>query len=98
MVHYGVRKEDERIDFDEVRKLAEEHKPRMIVTGGSAYSRILDFARFREIADSVGALLLVDMAHFSGSGRRRRASQPLRVRRYRHLHYAQDLARAACRA
>jgi glycine hydroxymethyltransferase len=65
-VHYGVRKDDERIDFDEVRSLAEEHKPRMIIAGGSAYSRIWDFPRFREIADSVGALFLVDMAHFSG--------------------------------
>jgi glycine hydroxymethyltransferase len=65
-IHYGVRKEDERIDFDEVQRLTEEHKPRMIIAGGSAYSRIWDFARFREIADSVGALFLVDMAHFSG--------------------------------
>ncbi len=65
-IHYGVRKEDELIDFDEVQRLAEEHKPRMIVTGGSAYSRIWDFPRFRQIADSVGALLMVDMAHFSG--------------------------------
>ena len=65
-VHYGVRKDDERIDFDEVQRLSEEHKPRMIIAGGSAYSRIWDFARFREIADSVGALFLVDMAHFSG--------------------------------
>jgi glycine hydroxymethyltransferase len=65
-IHYGVRKDDELIDFDEVQRLAEEHKPRMIVTGGSAYSRIWDFPRFRQIADSVGALLMVDMAHFSG--------------------------------
>ncbi len=65
-VHYGVRKDDERIDFEEVQRLAEEHKPRMIIAGGSAYSRIWDFPRFREIADSVGALFLVDMAHFSG--------------------------------
>jgi len=65
-VHYGVRKEDERIDFDEVERLAAEHKPRMIITGGSAYSRIWDFPRFRHIADSHNALLLCDMAHFSG--------------------------------
>jgi glycine hydroxymethyltransferase len=65
-VHYGVRKEDERIDFEEVQRLAEEHKPRMIIAGGSAYSRIWDFAKFREIADSIGAIFLVDMAHFSG--------------------------------
>ena len=66
VVPYSVRKEDERIDYDEVARLADEHKPKMIIAGGSAYPRILDFARFRQIADSVGALLLVDMAHFSG--------------------------------
>jgi len=66
VIAYHVRKEDERIDYDEVARLAEEHKPKLIIAGGSAYSRIIDFARFRQIADSVGALLLVDMAHFSG--------------------------------
>jgi glycine hydroxymethyltransferase len=66
VVPYGVRKDDERIDYDEVARLAEEHKPKLIIAGGSAYPRILDFARFRQIADSVRALLLVDMAHFSG--------------------------------
>src|ERR1700676_2722571 len=66
IVPYGVRREDERIDYDEAARLAEEHKPKLIVAGGSAYARIIDFARFRQIADSVGALFLVDMAHFSG--------------------------------
>src|SRR5579864_4451344 len=66
VIPYHVRREDERVDYDEVARLAEEHKPKMIVTGGSAYPRIFDFPRFRQIADSVGALLLVDMAHFSG--------------------------------
>ncbi len=66
VVPYGVRKDDERIDYDELARLAEEHRPKMIIAGGSAYPRILDFARFRQAADSVGALLLVDMAHFSG--------------------------------
>ncbi len=66
VVGYQVRREDERIDFDNVAKLADEHKPKMIIAGGSAYARQWDFAKFREIADSVGALLLVDMAHFSG--------------------------------
>jgi glycine hydroxymethyltransferase len=66
IVPYGVRKEDERIDYDEVQRLAEEHRPKMIITGASAYPRTLDFARFRQIADSVGALFLVDMAHISG--------------------------------
>ena len=66
VVPYGVRKEDELIDYDELARLAEEHKPKMIIAGGSAYPRIIDFKRFREVADSVGALMLVDMAHFSG--------------------------------
>jgi glycine hydroxymethyltransferase len=65
-VPYGVRRDDQRIDMDEVQKLAEQHKPKVIVAGGSAYPRIIDFRRFREIADSVGALLMVDMAHFAG--------------------------------
>jgi glycine hydroxymethyltransferase len=66
VVPYGVRRDDERIDYDELAKLAEEHKPKMIIAGGSAYPRTLDFPRFRQIADSVGALFLCDMAHFSG--------------------------------
>src|SRR5437660_8008991 len=60
IVPYGVRREDEIIDYEEVARLAEEHKPKMIIAGGSAYPRIIDFRRFREIADAVGALLLVD--------------------------------------
>lgn len=66
VVPYGVRRDDEQIDYDELARLAEEHRPKMIIAGGSAYPRILDFARFRQIADSVGAILLVDMAHFAG--------------------------------
>jgi glycine hydroxymethyltransferase len=66
VIPYGVRREDERIDYDELAKLALEHKPKLVIAGGSAYPRIIDFKRFREIADSVGALFLVDMAHFSG--------------------------------
>jgi glycine hydroxymethyltransferase len=65
-VPYNVRREDQCIDMDEVAKLAEQHKPKLIVAGGSAYPRIIDFPRFREIADSVGAYLMVDMAHFAG--------------------------------
>jgi glycine hydroxymethyltransferase len=65
-VPYGVRRDDHRIDFDEVARLAREHRPKVIIAGGSAYPRILDFRRFREIADEVGAKLLVDMAHFAG--------------------------------
>ena len=65
-VHYGVKREDQRIDYDQVAALAAEHKPKLIIAGGSAIPRVIDFARFREIADSVGAHLLVDMAHFAG--------------------------------
>ena len=65
-VPYSVRPDDHRIDMDEVARLAREHKPKLIITGGSAYPRIIDFKRFREIADEVGAYLQVDMAHFAG--------------------------------
>src|ERR1039458_5733100 len=65
-VPYGVRREDQRIDMAEVARLAKEHKPKLIIAGGSAYPRIIDFRAFREICDSVGAKLLVDMAHFAG--------------------------------
>ncbi len=66
VIPYGVRKDTEQIDYESLAQLALEHKPKMIIAGGSAYPRIIDFARFREIADSVGAIFLVDMAHFSG--------------------------------
>ena len=65
-IQYGVRLQDARVDFDEVARLAKEHKPKLIVAGGSAYPRQLDFAAFRQIADDVGAKLMVDMAHFAG--------------------------------
>ncbi len=65
-VQYGVRKQDSRIDYDEVRALAKEHNPKLIIAGGSAIPRQIDFAEFRKIADEVGALLMVDMAHFAG--------------------------------
>ena len=64
--HYGVRADTAQIDFDEVERLAKEHRPKLIIAGGSAYPRIIDFARFRKIADEVGAYLMVDMAHFAG--------------------------------
>lgn len=66
VIHYGVRKEDERIDYDQVRDLALKHRPKLIIAGASAYPRIIDFRIFREIADEAGALLMVDMAHFAG--------------------------------
>ncbi|HEX8512491.1 MAG TPA: serine hydroxymethyltransferase [Allosphingosinicella sp.] len=65
-VQYGVRREDDLIDFDQVEALAKEHKPRLIIAGGSAYPRHIDFARFRAIADEVDAVFMVDMAHFAG--------------------------------
>jgi len=65
-VSYGVRRQDQRIDMDEVEATAKAHKPKLIIAGGSAYSRIIDFKRFREIADEVGAIFMVDMAHFAG--------------------------------
>ena len=65
-VQYGVRKQDLTLDYDQVQALATEHKPKMIIAGGSAIPRIIDFAKMREIADSIGAYLLVDMAHFAG--------------------------------
>ena len=66
IIPYGVSQKDERIDYDEIERLALEHKPKMILLGASAYPRIIDFKRGREIADKVGALLMVDMAHFAG--------------------------------
>jgi len=65
-IRYGVRRQDGQIDLDQVETLAKEHKPKLIIAGGSAYSRIIDFKAFRQIADSVGAMLMVDMAHFAG--------------------------------
>src|SRR4051812_22588838 len=65
-VQYGVRPDDHRVDFDELERLAKEHGPKLIIAGGSAYPRVFDFARFRAICDEVGALFLVDMAHFAG--------------------------------
>ena len=65
-VPYGVRRDDQRIDYDEVEKLAREVKPKVIIAGGSAYPRVIDFARFRKIADGAGAIFMVDMAHFAG--------------------------------
>ena len=65
-VQYGIRADDARIDLDEVARLAREHRPKLIIAGGSAYPRIIDFAGFRAVADEVGAALMVDMAHFAG--------------------------------
>jgi len=66
IVPYGVRKDDERIDYDELARLAEEHRPRMIMVGASAYPRVIDFARIRQVADAIGAPVVTDMAHIAG--------------------------------
>src|SRR5476651_822464 len=66
IVPYGVRKDDERIDYDELARLAREHRPKMIVVGASAYSRVIEFARIREVANEIGALMMTDMAHIAG--------------------------------
>ena len=65
-VHYGVNRETERMDYQEIENLAKKHKPKLIVAGASAYPRIIDFERFRQIADLVGAVIMVDMAHIAG--------------------------------
>jgi glycine hydroxymethyltransferase len=77
-VQYGVNRETFRIDYEEVRRLAEEHRPKLIIAGYSAYPRALDFAKFREIADSVGAMLMVDMAHIAGIVAAGRHENPVR--------------------
>jgi glycine hydroxymethyltransferase len=77
-VQYGVDRETLRIDYDEVQKLADEHRPKLIIAGYSAYPRALDFARFRQIADSVGAMLMVDMAHIAGIVAAGRHENPVR--------------------
>ena len=65
-VAYGVREDDHLIDYDQVAEIAQREKPKLIIAGGSAYSRHIDFARFRQIADDIGAILMVDMAHYAG--------------------------------
>ena len=66
VVPYGVRKEDERLDYDELQRLAHDHKPRLIIVGASAYPRVIDFARIRAVADEIGAMMMTDMAHIAG--------------------------------
>ncbi len=95
-VSYGVRKDDNRIDMEQVERLAQEHKPKLIIAGGSGYPRFWDFEKFRQIADSIGAYFFVDMAHFAVSWQaaciRRRSACPCR-----DFDNAQDPARPARR-
>ena len=90
---YEVSPRPPRIDMDEVERIAKERRPKLLLAGWSAYPRVLDFARFRAIADEVGALLMVDMAHFAGPRRRGPAPEPRPVRRRRHDHDPQDARR-----
>ncbi len=96
-VPYGVRREDQLIDYDEVARIAAEAKPKLIIAGGTAYSRVWDFKRFREIADSVGAYLMVDMAHFAGLVAGGVHPNPGAARARGHFHDAQVAARPARR-
>ena len=97
IVSYGVSRDDFLIDFDQVRALALEHRPKLIICGGSAYPRIIEADKFREIADEVGALLLCDMAHFAGLVAAGLAPEPGAPLRLRHLDHAQDAGRPARR-
>ena len=97
IVHYGVSRETNLVDYDDVLALAKEHRPKLIVCGGSAYPRTVESWRFREIADEVGALLLCDMAHFAGLVAAGLHPEPGRALRLRHVDDAQDARRAALR-
>ena len=97
IVHYGVRKDDERIDYDQLAAMAREHKPKMITVGASAYPRIIDFQRMGEIAREVGAYLLADIAHIAGLVVGGHPSQPDSARGFCDDHDAQDPARTARR-
>ena len=96
-VQYGVREDDHLVDFDEVERLAKEHQPKLIIAGGSAYPRHLDFARFRAIADEVGALAVRRHGAFRRAGRGGRAPLAVRPCPCRHHHHPQDPARPARR-
>ena len=96
-VPYGVRTDTELIDYDEVRDLALEHRPKMIIAGATAYPRLIDFARFREIADEVGAWLMVDAAHFIGLVAGKAIPSPVPYADVVTLHHAQGAARPARR-
>ena len=89
VVSYGVRREDHLLDMEEVERLAHEHKPKLILAGGTAYSRIWDWKRFREIADAVGAYLMVDMAHIAGLVAGGVHPSPFPHCACRHHHHAQ---------
>ena len=97
IVPYGVTKETETIDYDDLEKIAEREQPKLIIGGGSAYPRFIDFARMRQIADKVGALYLVDMAHFAGLVAGGAHPSPVPHAQIVTTHHAQDAARSARR-
>ena len=97
VVAYGLHPETELIDYDAAERLAHEHKPKLIVAGASAYSRVIDWKRFRAIADAVGAQLMVDMAHYAGLVAAGVYPSPVGIAAFRHQHHAQDAARPARR-
>ena len=97
VVAYGLHPETELIDYDAAERLAHQHKPKLIIAGASAYSRVIDWKRFRAIADSVGARLMVDMAHYAGLIAAGVYPSPVGIADYRDQHDAQDAARAARR-
>ena len=96
-VAYDVRQDNERIDYDEIEKLAQEHKPKMIVAGASAYSRIIDFERIAKVAKAVGAMFFVDMAHIAGLVAAGVHPSPVPHADIVSHDHAQDAARAARR-
>ena len=96
-VQYGVRREDGILDYEELERLAREHRPKLIIAGGSAYPRVIDFARIRRVADEVGAYFMVDMAHFAGLVAAGVFPSPLPHAHVVHHHHAQDAARPARR-
>ena len=97
IVPYGVRKDDERIDYEELEQLAHEHKPKMIMVGASAYPRVIDFARIGAVGKAIGAPVVTDMAHIAGLVAAERAPEPGAALRFRDDDDAQDAARAARR-
>ncbi len=92
IVPYGVRQDTERIDYDELDRLADEHKPKMIIVGASAYARVIDFARIRQAADRIGAKMFTDMAHIAGLVAAGVHPSPVPALGFRHHHDAQDAA------
>jgi glycine hydroxymethyltransferase len=98
VVHYGVDQETEQLDFDQIRELALEHRPKLLICGYSAYPRIIDFEKFRAIADEVGAYLLADIAHIAGLVASGRTSQPHSPLRCGDDHHPQNPARSPWRS